>query len=179
VLRTCDLGAVIRFRRLSPAKAYSTVDNCIKRALSPIQREREDTETSMVEGTSQGTCRRHQQQLVVKTPRRTGGKRLPGIQSVTFSTLHSTHPVCSTLANEVSHLPRMMHNLEAFGHPLLIAIQPVPSIRSARNGCAEQQVRTAPMALRRCHAFCKMKNAEGAKVDASKIRGASDAISGR
>jgi hypothetical protein len=64
--------------------------------------------------------------------------------------------------------PRMMRNLEAFGHPLLIAIQPGPSIRSARNGCAEQQVRTAPMAFRRCHAFCKMKNAKGAKVDAPK-----------
>jgi hypothetical protein len=177
-LRTCDMRAVIRFRRLSPANACSTVDNCIKRALSPIQREREDTETSMVEVT-RGTCRRHQQQRDVKTPRRTGGKRLPGIQSVTFSTLHSTHPVCPTLANEVSHLSRMMHNLESFGHPLLIAIQPGPSIRSARNGCAEQQVRTAPMAFRRCHAFCKMKNAEGAKVDAPKICGVSDAISYR
>ena len=52
-----------------------------------------------------------------------------------FTTL--THPLCSTLINEGTHVPHMIHNPGVFVRLLLIAILLLPSLRSARNGRAD------------------------------------------
>ena len=52
-----------------------------------------------------------------------------------FTTL--THPLCSTLINEGTHVPHMIHNPGVFVRLLLFAILLLPSLRSARNGRAD------------------------------------------
>jgi hypothetical protein len=105
--------------------------NGIRHLSGMIKKKRENIEISMAESTSPGMCRRHQQQRVVKTPRRTGGKTVT-LQSVIFNTLHSTHLLCLT-SNEVYHLPDLMYNLQAVVNLLLAATLPIPSKRSAHN----------------------------------------------
>jgi hypothetical protein len=67
---------------------------------------------------------------------KTGDNGYPASSRIVFSSL-LTYPLCSTLTNEGTHVPRIIHHVGAFVRLLLIATLPLPPLRSARNGHAD------------------------------------------